>query len=330
MSIAISVIIPVYKVSLNYLRDCFNSLTAQTTQNCEFIIVSDGAPEAECSICEEYAAKDSRFKYFKREHAGVSATRNFGIKQAQGEYISFVDSDDYVEQNYLSFLSHLQTSSDIIFFNYTFQFQDKIIPIPFPQSTFATDKKLIQDCLLKLFGLGKYDHIGYTWNKFFKRSLININKIYFPEELSFMEDYVFTLQYCQHLSSLYINDEKLYHYRLSKKGLTFAKLDSSIYYDVSVKLTQAVKNYPSIFKDAITNVRILFLHFLSIIKQKGIISYQDYKVFRETYAKERNDKFNCLTLRTIFAFPPHIAYALCYVYKMLCWLPGLKFPSTFR
>jgi hypothetical protein len=145
-----------------------------------------------------------------------------------------------------------------------------------------------------------------------------------------MEDYVFTLQYCQHLSCIYICDKKLYHYRFSKNGLTFAKLNPSVYYDVSAKLSQVIKNYLGDFKDAVTNVRVLFLQFLSIIKKKGFISYRDYKVFRELYVKERNDKYNCSTLRTIFSFPPHMAYALCYVYKMLCWLPGLKFPGTFR
>ena len=81
--IKVSVIVPVYKVPLKYLRACLDSLTAQTLQECEFIVVSDGAPEAECAICAEYAGKDSRLKFFRREHAGVSATRNYGIEKAQ-------------------------------------------------------------------------------------------------------------------------------------------------------------------------------------------------------------------------------------------------------
>ena len=94
--IKISIITPVYKVPLDFLRICFDSLAAQTMQESEFIIVSDGASEEECALCEEYRIKDSRFKFFKRKHAGVSATRNYGIKQAQGEYITFVDSDDWI------------------------------------------------------------------------------------------------------------------------------------------------------------------------------------------------------------------------------------------
>ena len=205
-NILISVIIPVYKVPLDCLRACLDSLVAQEMQECEFLIVSDGAPDAECSVCEEYAAKDPRFKYFKREHVGVSATRNYGIGQAQGEYISFVDSDDCVKQNYLSFLSQLQVSPDIIFFNFTYQFQNKIIQKPFPQTTFATDNDSIQDCLMKLFDQMKHDYIGYAWNKFFKKSIINNNKIRFAENISWMEDCVFTLQYCLFVSNLFITN----------------------------------------------------------------------------------------------------------------------------
>lgn len=117
MDIKVSIIIPVYKVTLEYLRECFDSLLAQTMQECEFIVVSDGAPEAECSICEEYTKGDSRFKFFKREHAGVSATRNYGINQANGKYISFLDSDDWLDADYVDKIFHYAETnkSDILF-----------------------------------------------------------------------------------------------------------------------------------------------------------------------------------------------------------------------
>ena len=95
--IKISIIIPVYKVPSDYLRSCLDSLVAQSMQGCEFIVVSDGAAEAECTICEEYTQKDIRFKFFRREHNGVSAARNYGIEHARGEYITFVDADDWID-----------------------------------------------------------------------------------------------------------------------------------------------------------------------------------------------------------------------------------------
>ena len=326
--IKVSVIIPVYKVPLEYLRTCFDSLIVQTMQECEFIVVSDGAPKAECSVCKEFAAKDSRFKYFERMHAGVSATRNYGLNQAQGEYVSFVDSDDFVKPNYLSFFSELEIFPDIIFFNLTLQFQDKIIPKSFVQTAFATDKIEIQNCLLKLFNQNNCDNLGFAVNKFFRKKIIDDNMIRFAENISFMEDHIFTLQFCQFISNIYIFNEELYHYKLSMGGLSHAMYNDEFYHKLSVKFTEVVKNYPSPFKEDLLTQRIHFLYFLSflsIIKQKGIIKYKDFNVFRKRYLLEKNKNHSCLTLRLIFFFPSIIAYFFFYFYKMVCWLPGLKY-----
>ena len=143
-----------------------------------------------------------------------------------------------------------------------------------------------------------------------------------------MEDYIFALQYYQHISNLYISNKELYHYRLSMNGLTFAKLNPSVYYDVSAKIADAAKAFPNDFRDALLNIRVLFLHFLSVVKQKGIIHYNDYAIFRKRYLKEHNSKYDCLTLRFIFSFTPITSYFLCYVYKFICFLPGLRFPGN--
>ena len=90
----ISVIVPVYKTPLNYFKECLDSLYNQTLQDAEFILVFDGENKDLFSISNTYKEKDDRFKIFIQPHLGVSATRNFGIKQAKGEYIAFVDADD--------------------------------------------------------------------------------------------------------------------------------------------------------------------------------------------------------------------------------------------
>ena len=323
--VSLSIIIPVYKVPLEFLRECFNSLTVQTMQECEFIIVSDGAPEAECSICEEYTNKDSRFKFFKREHAGVSAARNYGIQQAKGEYISFVDADDWIDKSYTLFFSKIKTFPDIIFFSYTLHLKDRIYSNKFPQTTFV-DSNSIHPFLLQLLDYQKNDLLGYTWNKFFKKSIIKTHQLLFTDNISFLEDEIFTLQYCQHISNLYIYNTELYHYRFSTRGLTYANKSSAIYHNIFAKLTDAIEFYPKNFKEVFLNKRIHFLHFLSIIKQKGILNYHDCKNFRSCYLQEQNKKYSCLTLRILFFFPTPIAYILCYFYKLIYWLPGLKTP----
>jgi len=191
--IEVSVIVPVYKVPLEYLRVCLDSLTAQTMQKCEFILVSDGAPEAECSICKEFAVKDSRFVFFKQEHAGVSATRNFGIEHARGEYITFVDADDWIEKETceITYYFAKENKSDIVLFDY--------IPIgnsPYKQTNY-NDKSIselslnaINNMLKETINLTNDKYVGAvsTMCKLVKRDLFIQKNIRFPKAVSIAED----------------------------------------------------------------------------------------------------------------------------------------------
>jgi glycosyltransferase involved in cell wall biosynthesis len=324
----LSVVIPVYKVPPEYLRVCLDSLVAQNLQDCEFIIVSDGAPEAECSICEEYASKDSRFKFFKREHAGVSATRNFGIDQAQGEYITFVDSDDWIEASYTSTISSFKGSPDIIFFQFNY-FNEKNKPyhFPFPKNVFfAGSFEAIQEKLLMLFNYdNQFDYLGYTWNKFFKRNILEKYRIRFPEKIPYNEDEIFTLKYCKHISSIQIIENKLYNYRVHNSGLTKKKKDPAIYKEIVQELQAIVEDYTcKAFKNAIINKRMMFLRFLSVINSRKIIPYNSFLDFYHFFHKNKNVALTCLTLKAIFAFPPQVAYILSHFYKMISWMPGIR------
>ena len=91
----ISVIIPVYNVE-KYLRRCLDSVIAQTYQNLEIICVDDGSIDDSGKICDQYAVRDARIKVIHQENQGLSAARNRGLDAAEGEYIAFVDSDDYI------------------------------------------------------------------------------------------------------------------------------------------------------------------------------------------------------------------------------------------
>ena len=99
----ISVIVPVYKVE-KYLPACLDSLLAQTYRNFELLLVDDGSPDKCWEILQQYAAQDARVRIFRKENGGVSSARNFGLEQARGEYIGFVDSDDFVAPQYLEWL----------------------------------------------------------------------------------------------------------------------------------------------------------------------------------------------------------------------------------
>ena len=99
----ISIIVPIYNVE-NYLRQCLDSIMNQTYQNFECLLINDGSPDNSADICREYVSKDSRFRYFEKENGGVSSARNLGIEHSKGEYITFIDSDDWVESDYVEIL----------------------------------------------------------------------------------------------------------------------------------------------------------------------------------------------------------------------------------
>lgn len=102
----VSVIIPIYKTQ-SYLRRCVDSVLTQTHKNLEIILVDDGSPDRCAEICDEYAKKDGRIRVIHKENEGVSRARNRGIETASGEYLTFVDSDDYVSEKYVEYLLSL-------------------------------------------------------------------------------------------------------------------------------------------------------------------------------------------------------------------------------
>ena len=117
----ISIIVPIYNVE-KYLRQCLDSILNQTYQNFECLLINDGSPDNSADICREYVEKDSRFKYFEKENGGLSDARNYGIRQSKGSYITFVDSDDWLEENAVEILMKRaeETGADLIYFNFTY------------------------------------------------------------------------------------------------------------------------------------------------------------------------------------------------------------------
>lgn len=115
----ISVIVPIYNVE-NYLRMCLDSIEHQTYSNIEVLLINDGSPDESGEICQEYVARDSRFHYFEKENGGLSDARNYGIARAKGKFLTFIDSDDWVEPTYIEdmYQAALDNDSEIVVSNY--------------------------------------------------------------------------------------------------------------------------------------------------------------------------------------------------------------------
>lgn len=176
----ISIIVPIYKVE-KYLEKCIDSIINQDYKNLEIILVDDGSPDRCPQICDEYAQKDSRIKVIHKENGGLSDARNAGIKVATGEYIAFIDSDDYVTENYISTLLYTikKYDADISACNYIKLYEDSGVEKVEPKTT----KDLVMtniEAMKDLFTLPNNSDV-VAWNKLYKTSLFTQNNIEFPK-----------------------------------------------------------------------------------------------------------------------------------------------------
>ncbi|MCR5609857.1 MAG: glycosyltransferase [Lachnospiraceae bacterium] len=209
MNPELSIIIPVYNVEF-YLRECLDSVKNQSFKNFECILVDDGSNDASSKICDEYALADSRFKVYHITNSGVSNARNLGIQYSSGDYITFIDSDDYVD---------IETYSKVIQRIH----EDNCEVCCYGIRRVSNEQK-IQNVEFKDIGLIKnfiyYDvYMNSVCNKVFKRSLIVNNNITFSTDLIVFEDMLFVFKALALSSKASYLDEVLYSYRTNEQSV---------------------------------------------------------------------------------------------------------------
>lgn len=205
MNDLISVVIPVYNVE-DYLPQCLDSILAQDYQALEIILVDDGSRDTSGAICDAYAAGDSRIKVIHQENGGAAAAKNTALRAATGEYLSFVDSDDYLEPNVYSYMLEVlkSTDSDAAVFAFRNVFRTHSEEhIPHPQRAEMTGREYLlrftQDWTCALL-----------WNKLYKRSLFD--GVFF-EEGHRIDDEFFTYQGFISAKKVVCDDHIIYNYR---------------------------------------------------------------------------------------------------------------------
>ena len=223
--INVSVIIPVYNTE-QYLRQCLDSVINQTFQDIEIIIVNDGSTDNSVNIIKEYQQKDSRIVFVDfSNHKGVSDARNVGIKLVKSEYITFVDSDDWVKKDYVKTLydNIIKYNCDIVVTNFYFHDKDKnrinIYPDFCYRDNFCDNKNKE-----KLFSLRFNWQI---WAKIYKRDFVIKNQISFAGKM--MEDILFTYEAILIADNIIFIDEKNYFYRTFRKN-SLTLFDGRCYY----------------------------------------------------------------------------------------------------
>jgi glycosyltransferase involved in cell wall biosynthesis len=255
MKTDISVIVPVFN-SDKFLTQCIDSLLHQTDINIEIILVDDGSTDNSSLICDNIAKTDSRIKVIHKANEGVSTARNTGILSAQGEYIGFVDSDDWCCFHMFGTLYRQAVSdnSDIVFCNYYSYVNER-----YKENTELTqlkDSKNIKDKLLKgLLSVKKNQVSGCCFRLIMKRSFVIQNHLLFDNRFKIYEDLLFVLQSIDKTEKISIIQDFLYYRRIHKDSVTNNYI--SILYKNILEIKEGILNLSMIKENESSYLELL-------------------------------------------------------------------------
>ena len=282
----ISIIVPVYNVE-KYIRKCLDSILNQTFKEFELILVNDGSIDNSGKICDEYALKDKRIKVIHKKNGGLSSARNAGLDVVRGEYIGFVDSDDWIEPNMYELLYKVAKfkNADIVACNYSqFKEKNKLLKkdgIYLNKIEEIELEKLYEHILEK-----KYPQIYWSaWNKLWKRDLIGNLRF---KEGRIYEDKLFLYEiiYRNNEKKIYKINDELYHYRIDNISITRSIIGIKNL-DYLKNIIDIYKVIPSKYRDKIFIEDFLYgveNLYLKIVKEKNILkSFYLIKSIKKIY-----------------------------------------------
>lgn len=230
----VSIIIPVYNVE-DYIEECLDSICNQTLEDIEIICVDDGSTDNSSSILNNYAKTDSRIKIFTKENGGQASARNLGIEKASGEYIAFVDSDDFIEPEMFEklYIKAEEDNLDLVMCKIaTYDNQTGIIKDNVWYYMLGVFRDFEKDIFTHNDTKDFTCNIAVTpYNKIYKSNLLKNNNILFPEGLIF-EDEKFFFDVYLRAKRVSVVDEFLYYYRVNRKGSTVNMEKNKDYSDI--------------------------------------------------------------------------------------------------
>lgn len=244
----ITIIVPIYKVE-DYLFKCVNSILKQTYKDIEVILVDDGSPDKCPAICDEFVQKDSRVKVIHQKNSGVSAARNAGLKMAQGEYIGFVDPDDWVDSDmYAEMLVALkQSAAELAVCGYNYYHENGDVD-PKRLYPISSNELISQKELMKRFSDMPPTVRHGVCNKLFRKDILN--DIYFDETLHSAEDVMFLNEYVKRIKKAVFVHKPLYNNLVRQGSATHGGLSIESLIDSfkahQLMYTTAITLYPDL------------------------------------------------------------------------------------
>jgi glycosyltransferase involved in cell wall biosynthesis len=236
----VSIIVPVYN-SEAFLDRCVQSIINQSYKNIEVILVNDGSPDASKQMCDDYAANDSRIKVIHKANGGLVSARKAGLKLSTGEYILYVDGDDWIEtdliENYLK--AALEYNADVVVSSHMENLEGRIeiLKNTIPPGFYDKDK-LISTVYPEMMYNGKFSQFGifsYSWGKLYRKELLIKNQLEVSEEITIGEDALCFYPTLLDTNTLVVLEQPYYHYR--------QRADSLIKTMRTIEVSRIEKNY---------------------------------------------------------------------------------------
>lgn len=241
----ISVIVPVYNVE-EYIYECVDSILAQTYTNLEIILVDDGSPDRCGEICEEYAQLDARVKVIHKKNGGLSDARNAGLDLAKGEYIAFVDSDDYILPTFIATLSE-----NLIKHNADISIVGAFRNLKALRASHAGNRVTFYDSYLTfLYDKTIQDGKIEVWRKLYKKEIWSSLRFPFGKK---SED-TFVYPYVVYNRKIVYADSKLYYYRVNPKSI-MESFDDSVALDANEAFTGNIEFFNKVWPDYVTRIK---------------------------------------------------------------------------
>lgn len=286
----VSIIITFYNLE-DYVEKCLNSLVNQTLTDIEVICVNDGSTDKTVDKIKKFVDTDRRIILIDKKNEGVSAARNYGLNQASGEYVMFIDGDDFIELNAceLAYTKAIKFQTDIVIFQKKYIAEEKTI-----YCSYFKQSKYYQTLLDKPYKF--FDkitetfesvHAMYCWDKLYKRKFLLYNKIQFPN-VSFSEDNLFVIQTLINNPSIIITDDYLYNY-YSRRSNSLSKMDGRYnYVKIHINIQPLIIDYLRAIPETSINYKLIKWHinnyYLNVLLDEWNSLY--FSKYRKEYLNE--------------------------------------------
>lgn len=292
MNPKVSVIVPIYNAE-KYLDECIKSIINQTLNDIEIILIDDKSTDHSLNICYAYCEADQRIKVFSNENVGQGIERNFGISQAKGEYIAFLDADDSYEPQMLEILCKAakREQADMVSGGYVDTYLNNIIAKHSLNPSVFDDSNAIHTAMADLIANEKKD--GYkgciaVWDSIFSREIIDRYKIKFLSERDiYSEDLLFKLDFMLHASKIVYCEEMLYKYRITDTSFT-KEINTAILKRILRLHKILEEKFGTILEEYNLNTRIINRTFFSVrFNAKKAVKTKNPEAFFDELCKNK-------------------------------------------